>query len=80
MVTKTKEWVVTTVGDRPLEDVAKDLKQGGFKVGQLLHEIGLITGQGGDDDAAKARKVKGVSDVSPNVGAGVGPPDSSDTW
>jgi hypothetical protein len=80
MATKKKDWVVTASGDRPLADVAKNLKQGGFKVAQVLDEIGLITGQGGDADAAKARKVKGVKDVSANVGAGVGPPDSSDTW
>jgi len=80
MATKKKDWVVTTSGDRPLEDVAKELKQSGFKVGQVLHETGLITGEGGDDDAEKARKVKGVTDVSANVGASVGPPNSSDTW
>jgi hypothetical protein len=66
MATKKKDWVVTTSGDRPLEDVAKDLTKSGFKVGQVLHP--------------KLRKVKGVTDVSANVGADVGPPDSSDTW
>jgi hypothetical protein len=79
MATKKKDWVVTTSG-RPIEDVAKDLKQIGFKVGQVFHETGLITGEGGDDAAEKARKVKGVTDVSANVGASVGPPNSSDTW
>jgi hypothetical protein len=77
MATKNKDWVVTASGDRPLADVAKDLKQGGFKVAQVLHELHLITGQGGDDDAEKARKVKGVKDVSANVGASVGPPGST---
>jgi hypothetical protein len=80
MATKKKDWVVTTSGDRPLADVAKELTKSGFKVGQVLHEIGLITGEGGEDIAAKLRKVKGVTDVSANVGADVGPPDSSDTW
>lgn len=80
MATKKKDWVVTTSGDRPLEDVAKELKQSGFKVGQVLHETGLIAAEGGDDDAEKARKVKGVTDVSANVGASVGPPNSTDTW
>ena len=77
MATKNKDWVVTASGDRPLADVARDLKQGGFKVAHVLHDIGLITGYGGDDDADKARKVKGVKDVSANVGAGVGPPGST---
>ena len=58
MATKKKDWVVTTSGDRPLEDVAKELKQSGFKVGQVLHETGLITGEGGDDAAENARPAR----------------------
>lgn len=80
MAAKKKEWVVTTSGDRPLDEVAKELKKSGFKVSQVLSEVGLITGEGGDDVAAKARKVKGVADVSANVGADVGPPDEGETW
>jgi hypothetical protein len=76
MSTKKRDLVVTTSGDRPLQDVAKDLKKSGFKVDQVLHEIGLITGEGGEDVAVKLRKVKGVTDVSADVGADVGPPDS----
>jgi hypothetical protein len=79
MAAGKKEWVVTTSGDRSLEDVAEDLKTSGFNVGEILHEIGLITGEGEDDVAEKLRKVKGVTDVSANVGADVGPPDSKDT-
>jgi hypothetical protein len=80
MATKKKDWVVTTSGERPLEDVAEDLKKSGLNVGEILHEIGMITGQGRDDIAEKLRKVKGVTDVSANAGADVGPPDSTDTW
>ena len=80
MAAKKKDWVVTTSGDRPLEEIAKELKKSGFKVSQVLHEIGLITGEGGDDVATKLRKVKGVADVSANVSADVGPPDSKNTW
>ena len=75
-----KDWVVMTSGDRPLADVAKDLKKKGFTVDNVLDEMGMITGKGGDDVAEKLRKVKGVTDVSSNVGADVGPPNSSDTW
>lgn len=71
-----KEWVVTTSGDRPIADIAKELKQAGFQVDQVLSDVGLITGAGGDDIAESLRKVKGVSDVSVNAGANVGPPDS----
>jgi hypothetical protein len=80
MANEKKDWVVTTSGDRPIAEVAKDLKKSGFKVGEVLHELNMITGEGGHDAAAKARKVKGVKDVSANVGADVGPPGSSETW
>lgn len=80
MATMKKDWVVSTSGDRPLDEVANELRKSGFKVGEVLHEMGLITGEGGDDVAEKLRKVKGVTDVSANPGADVGPPDSPDTW
>jgi hypothetical protein len=80
MANEKKDWVVTTSGDRPLAEVAKDLKKSGFKVGQVLHEMNVITGEGGHDVAAKMRKVKSVTDVSASVGVDIGPPGSSDTW
>jgi hypothetical protein len=80
MANETKDWVVTTSGDRPLAEVAKDLKKSGFRVGEVLDELNMITGEAGHDAAAKARKVKGVTDVSANAGADVGPPGSSETW
>lgn len=73
---KNRDWVVTTSGDRPLEDVARDLRKKGLKVDYVLDAIGQITGAGPDDLGAKLRKVKGVADVSINVGADVGPPDA----
>ena len=75
-----KEWIVTTSGDRPLSDVAKDLKKHGFKVSNVLDEIGMITGDAEEHVVAKARKVKGVSDVSASGTIDVGPPGSKKTW
>ena len=43
-----KEWIITTSGDRPLSDVAKELKKHGFKVSNVLDEIGMITGRAED--------------------------------
>lgn len=76
MAKKNKDWVVTTSGERPVEEVAKDLRKKGLKVDYVLEAIGQITGAGPDGIAAKLRKVKGVADVSANVGADVGPPDA----
>lgn len=76
MPKKNRDWVVTASGDRPLEDVAKDLKKHGLKVDFVLEAISQITGSGPGDIAPKLRKVKGVADVSTNAGANVGPPDA----
>ena len=58
-----------TTGDRPLHDVAKDLRKHGFSIDQVLDELQMITGSAADDVAEKARSVKGVSNVSMNPGA-----------
>jgi hypothetical protein len=77
---KSKGWIITTSGDRPAKDVAKDLKAKGFAVDQVLDEIGSITGTADDAVAAKVRGVKGVADVSPDSPIDIGPPDAPTTW
>lgn len=73
-------WVVTSSGERPLHDIASDLKAKGVTIEAVLDEIGCITIQGGKGTEGTARKVKGVADVSPNAPIDIGPPNSSDTW
>jgi len=77
---KSKGWIVTTSGERPAKDVAKDLRAKGFAVDQVLDEIGAITGAADDAIADKLRAVKGVADVSPDSPIDIGPPDSPTTW
>jgi hypothetical protein len=77
---KHQTWIVTTSPDRPVADVAKDLSAAGFKVEQTLGEIGVITGSSDEEAVEKARKVRGVTDISPDAPASVGPPKSPDTW
>lgn len=72
--------IITISGDRPIQDVAKDLAAAGLNGGQTLEEIGSITGSADDDAVSKLRKVRGVADVSPDVSVDVGPPDSRNTW
>ena len=76
---KGKTWIVTTSGDRPAKDVAKDLKATGFSVGQLIDEIGSITGEA-DDAVREASSDRGVTDVSRDSQIDIGPPDSPMTW
>ena len=75
-----KRWVITTSGDQSLSDIQKNIADSGFKVDQVLTEIGLITGEAEDEVAEKVRQVGGVVDVSPDVPVDIGPPDSTDTW
>lgn len=79
-MTSKKEWVVTMGGDRPIDEIARDIADAGLQDAQVLREIGSIIGSAGDDVAAKLRKVRGVVDVSPSTSVDVGPPDSSETW
>jgi hypothetical protein len=75
-----KTWVVTTSNDRPMAEIAKDLSAAGFRVEQTLEQIGVITGKSDDKAVGKARAVRGVKDVSPEIQVDVGPPNSRDTW
>lgn len=79
-MTNEKRWVVTTSGDQSLSDVQKNLVDSGFKVDEVLTEIGVITGVAEDDVVDKVRQVGGVVDVSPEPSVDIGPPGSSDTW
>jgi hypothetical protein len=51
-----------------------------FEVEQTLGEIGVITGSSDEEAVERARKVRGVADISPDAPASVGPPKSRDTW
>jgi hypothetical protein len=77
---ESKGWIITTSPDRPIKEIAKDLKDAGFTVGQVLEEIGSITGAAGEDAAKKARSIAGVVDVSPDMPVDIGPPGSPDSW
>ncbi len=77
---ESKGWIVTTSPDRPIKEIAKDLKAAGFTVGQVLEEIGSITGAAAEDVAKRARSIAGVVDVSPDSPIEIGPPGSPDSW
>ena len=77
---KLKSLIVTIDQERSLEDVSKDLADAGLVVGQVLEEIGCITGSAPARAVARLRKVRGVTDVSPDTAIDVGPPGSAHTW
>jgi predicted CoA-binding protein len=75
-----KTWIITTSADRPIKDVAKDLEDAGFSVGNVNDEIQSITGAASEAALDKLRSISGVVDVSPDEPIDVGPPGSPDTW
>jgi len=77
---ESKGWIVTTSGDRPVSDIAENVKETGFTVGEVLDQIGVITGSGSDDVVEKLRAIPGIADVSPEGEVNIGPPDAPVTW
>lgn len=68
------KWIITTDGDRPVTDIARDLERAGMVCDQVLGEIGCILGSAEDSCAEALRAVRGVIDVAPDVGIDIGPP------
>ena len=65
MAAKKKQAMVVTVsGDRPIHEVARDLKAAGFEVGQVLEAIGSVTGSADPTHLKQLRGIPGVADVS----------------
>jgi hypothetical protein len=73
-------WIITTDGRRDLKDISADLATAGLTDGEVQHEIGVVIGKASHDTLAKLRKVKGVSDVSPDAPIDIGPGGSQQTW
>lgn len=79
-MSRGKTWIVTLSGDRPANEVKKELVKAGFKVEHVLGEIGSIIGSASDDAARKIGKISGVADISPDTSIDIGPPDAPTTW
>ena len=67
-------WIITATGERPVAELVSDLRKAGLVVGNLLAEIGVVTGQCSKAQAAALRKVAGVADVSSDAPIDIGPP------
>ncbi|GAB3271105.1 hypothetical protein GCM10027347_42180 [Larkinella harenae] len=77
---ETKKWIVTLSDRRPTKEVAQELTQNGFTVDQVLDEINCVTGTASEETAKKLRSLPDVTDVSPEAGIDIGPPDANPTW
>jgi len=73
---KKQSLVITTSGKRSIHEVAKDLKNEGFDVEQVLDSINVVTGKGDAGSTHKLRAVQDVVDVSEDNPVDIGPPGS----
>ncbi len=69
-----KNLIVTLSGDRPVHEVAKDLRAAGLDVDQILEYTGTVTGSALPQAAERLRNVSGVADVSADHPVDIGPP------
>lgn len=78
MASETKQPLVITVsGNRPIHEVADDLKAAGLDVDQVLEFIGSVTGSALPKNMKRLRAVPGVIDVSADHPVDIGPPDAT---
>jgi len=77
MTTQAKRALVVTLsGDRPIGEVARDLRNAGLEIDQLLDAIGVVTGSARPEQLSTLRGVAGVADVSFDQPVDIGPPDN----
>lgn len=76
----TGKWVVSTSGDRPLEEIESELRDSGFAVREVLGEIGCITGEASAEVVQRVRGIRGVADVEKQGDIDIGPPGAPETW
>jgi hypothetical protein len=75
-VNATKQrMVVTLSGDRPIHEVAADLRAAGLDVDHVLEAIGSVAGSSPSRNMNRLRGIRGVADVSPeHPPFNIGPP------
>jgi hypothetical protein len=67
--------IVIASGDRPIDEVSRELETSGFQVGDVLEAIGQITGHAPPHLKARLRKIRGVADVTgTHADFDIGPP------
>lgn len=75
MADEAKESLIITMsGDRPIHQVADDLRAAGLDVDQVLEFTGTVTGSAQPQTAERLRSIPGVADVSKDHPVDIGPP------
>jgi hypothetical protein len=71
---KYQRLVITISKERPIHEVAHDLRKAGLQVDQVLENIGSVTGSAETGTVERLRSIPGVADVSPDHPVNIGPP------
>ena len=71
---KKKSMIITLSGKRPIHEVAKELKDEGFEVDQILETTNIVTGSAHPNKKNRLQKIHGVADVSDDHVVDIGPP------
>jgi len=71
---KKQSLIITTSGKRSIHEVARDLKDAGLDVDQVLDQINVVTGSAHPDAKRRLREISGVADVSEDNPVDIGPP------
>ena len=71
---KNQRLVITISNERPIHEVAHDLRKAGLQVDQVLENIGSVTGSAETGTVKRLRSIPGVADVSPDHPVNIGPP------
>ena len=74
MTARKIDLTVTLKPQADVASVAKMLTASGLEVSDIFEAINVIHGRATASLQSKLAKVQGVSDVSPTLGVGVGPP------
>ena len=75
----TTKWIVTTSGNPPLQDVARQLSGAGFAIEQVLDGSDALQGRPVRTWLRRCARSR-VADVSPEQSIDIGPPDAPVTW
>ena len=74
---KQTNLIVVTSGERPVHEIAGELRKAGFAVDQVLDQINPVTGRAPAAAAQRLKSIRGVTDVSPeHPPFSIGPPDA----
>ena len=74
------QWIITVKEGTNIQELTKKITLEGFKVDQVMDQIGCITGSADLKIIQKIRPFDEIVDISQNSSISLGDSDSSITW